>query len=172
MPLTPSLVVIAGLSLVLAIVSALAGLGWAKLRSMPLVHAAHLARQLAERQQALEELIERLERTAKRGREAVPLAAHPTGPPPVTASRRIDVPQPSAYTGPTLIAVPDLSAPPPDAPSKAGDELASRFGAIWQMAAQGVSSEEIARQSGQPIGQVELILGLRRQLAANAEGRP
>ncbi|HEX8204327.1 MAG TPA: hypothetical protein VF590_27865, partial [Isosphaeraceae bacterium] len=76
---------------------------------------------------------------------------------------------PGTGAGPTLIAVPDLAGPPGEAEA-ASAELARRFGAIWDLADAGAPAEAIARGTGQPIGQVELILGLRRQLAT-AEGR-
>jgi hypothetical protein len=64
---------------------------------------------------------------------------------------------------PRLIAVPNLA-------SAAGDReamlsgLSQRYAAIWTLADQGASAEVIARATGQPIGQIELILGLRRQI--------
>ena len=67
--------------------------------------------------------------------------------------------------GPTLINVPDLSFPPSAAPAISAD-LANRFGAIWAMADEGVLPEAIAHKTGLPVGQVELILGLRRPRAA------
>jgi hypothetical protein len=71
--------------------------------------------------------------------------------------------------GPTLISVPNLAAPPAP-PSEAAAELDRRFGDVWAMADSGVPVEEIARESGYPIGQVELILGLRRRLLAAEAG--
>ena len=77
--------------------------------------------------------------------------------------RRVDRAEPSAVAGPRLIAVPNLAVSAPVEES-ASLELRRRFGAIWDFADQGMAEDEIARQSGYPIGQVELILGLRRQL--------
>jgi hypothetical protein len=173
MPPTLELALIVTLAALLSIVSALAGALWWRQRSLPLVRAAHLARDLAERQRVLEELVERLERMGKRGRDAASVSpALPGGPLGRAPTLRVDPAQPSAITGPTLIAVPDLAAPvPPSPPAEAGAELASRFGAIWELADRGASAEAIARSTGHPIGQVELILGLRRQLAASTEGR-
>jgi hypothetical protein len=66
--------------------------------------------------------------------------------------------------------VPDLSASPAGAgqggdPAPAAAELAQRFGAIWRLAEEGATADAIARLTGQPIGHVELILGLKRHLA-------
>lgn len=56
--------------------------------------------------------------------------------------------------------MPDLA--PPTAPSaEVVAEMARRFGGIWDLADSGASPLAIARATGQPIGQVELILGLR-----------
>jgi hypothetical protein len=65
---------------------------------------------------------------------------------------------------PTLIAVPDLAAPEDGREHQAENELGRRHGEVWALAASGASPEEIARQTRQPIGQVELILGLYRQV--------
>lgn len=83
-------------------------------------------------------------------------------------SRR-DRPGLSVPKGPTLIAVPDLAPPSPGAVAMPAD-LARRFGAIWDRADSGASAEAIARDTGQPIGQVELILGLRRTRPAEHRG--
>jgi hypothetical protein len=42
--------------------------------------------------------------------------------------------------------------------------MSQRYSAIWTLADTGASAEVIARATGQPIGQIELILGLRRQI--------
>jgi hypothetical protein len=47
--------------------------------------------------------------------------------------------------------------------------LSQRYAAIWELAASGASPDAIARATGQPVGQIELILGLRRQMGASAE---
>jgi hypothetical protein len=164
------LALIVTLAVLLAVVSAVAGALWWKVRSIPLVRAARLSQELAERQRALEDILARLDVTAKRGTGLtgpyVPRSSilARSGP-----SHRADPPQPSAVAGPTLIAVPDLSAPARDRPD-ATAELARRFGSIWELADSGATADMIARTTGQPIGQVELIMGLRRRLAA-AEGR-
>jgi hypothetical protein len=62
---------------------------------------------------------------------------------------------------PKLIAVPDLSAPP--APeSDSAHALRLKYQEIWDQADSGLDAEAIARASGQPVGQIELILSLRR----------
>jgi hypothetical protein len=83
--------------------------------------------------------------------------------------RRIDRADPSAITGPTLIAVPNLVPPRSATTATAMAELVQRFGAIWDLVDAGASAEVIARETGYPVGQVELILGLRRQLAGAAQ---
>jgi hypothetical protein len=63
----------------------------------------------------------------------------------------------------SMIAVPDLAALP-DERDSASSPLSQRYAAIWALADQGASPEVIARATGQPIGQIELILGLRRHI--------
>ena len=78
-------------------------------------------------------------------------------------TRRVDAPMPSASAGPTLIAVPSLASLGSEAvASEAAGGLLRRFGAIWTLADSGESTGAIAGATGYPIGQVELILGLRR----------
>jgi hypothetical protein len=43
-------------------------------------------------------------------------------------------------------------------------ELSQRHAEVLSLSESGASADEIARQTGQPIGQVELILGLLRTL--------
>ncbi len=78
-------------------------------------------------------------------------------------AHRFDRAERSAVTGPTLISVPNLAATSPSVSSLANEELAQRFGSIWSLADAGLSPQAVATQTGHPIGQVELILGLRRQ---------
>jgi hypothetical protein len=66
------------------------------------------------------------------------------------------------FAEPKLIAVPNLSAGFDRQATHSG--LSHRHAAIWDLADSGASAEVIARATGQPIGQIELILGLRRQL--------
>src|SRR5262245_44042109 len=111
---SPELAAIVTLAALLAVVSAVAGAMWWRTRAVPLVRVAQLARELTERQRALEEVLGRWEKA--RAREA-PAGSHPGGPRAAAPAHRIDPPQPSVFTGPTLIAVPDLAAPPATAPA-------------------------------------------------------
>ena len=95
-------------------------------------------------------------------RRVSPLTPNPT---PRTTSR-VDPPQPPA---PTLISVPNLSTPSASSVSvEASAVLGRRFSTIWELADAGTSAEAIARATGHPVGQVELILGLRRQISTTA----
>ncbi len=81
-------------------------------------------------------------------------------------TRRVDRPVPA---GPTLISVPNLAAG--SIPSASADsDLASRYATIWEQAEAGAPAEAIARATGQPIGQVELILGLKRRRPPTRKG--
>lgn len=161
------LAVIVVLAALLAVVSALAGAFWWRSRSVALVRVAQLARELTERQRALEQLIEHWENS--RPRDSAAAAGLPGGPRgAAVVAHRIDPPQVSAVTGPTLIAVPDLAAaqaatlaPAPEVAA----ELQRRYGPIWEMADRGLAVEAIARATGQPAGHIELVLGLRRGLS-------
>jgi hypothetical protein len=64
---------------------------------------------------------------------------------------------------PTLIAVPQLGPGPTDKDAVASG-MSQRYAAIWALADNGSRADVIARATGQPIGQIELILGLRRQI--------
>ncbi len=50
--------------------------------------------------------------------------------------------------------------------------LSQRYAAIWDLADSGASPDVIARATGQPIGQIELILGLRRQYERQSDQYP
>ncbi len=80
------------------------------------------------------------------------------------ASHRVDSP---------LIAVPSLAAAGSEAVAhEAAAILTRRYGPIWDLADSGQAVEAIAGATGQPVGQVELILALRRQAGpALADGR-
>ena len=81
-------------------------------------------------------------------------AARPSPPTPHVA--------PTPQAGPTLIAIPGLPPAPASDPHGA-ETLARRYAWIWELVDAGESEEAIARKAGLPIGQVEVILGLRRQ---------
>jgi hypothetical protein len=147
---------------------AVAGALWLRMRTMPALQATRRARDLADR---LEAVVATLTRPEPRGRETEPatrrMGLGVSSPPSV----RIDAAERHA---PTLITVPDLSVSREDedaeAASTAAAELSSRFGAIWGRADRGESAESIARATGQPIGTVELVLGLRRQARSGSRG--
>ena len=64
---------------------------------------------------------------------------------------------------PRLIAIPNLASTASDREATLSS-LNQRYAAIWTLADTGASPDVIARATGQPIGQIELILGLRRQI--------
>jgi hypothetical protein len=66
-----------------------------------------------------------------------------------------------------LIAVPSLEPARLDRDVNV-NALKQRYAAIWALADSGATLENIARATGQPIGQIELILGLRRQIDGNS----
>ena len=71
---------------------------------------------------------------------------------------------------PRLITVPKLSAAQDRQAMHNG--LSQRYAAIWELAESGASPDAIARATGQPIGQIELILGLRRQMDVSRTNIP
>jgi len=72
---------------------------------------------------------------------------------------------------PALIAIPNLAGAPTDREASVSG-LTERYAAIWTLADSGGSPEVIARATGQPIGQIDLILGLRRQIDGTRTTRP
>jgi hypothetical protein len=106
--------------------------------------------------------------------EASTAAAAISGPlgPRRRPARRADFGRAATSAGPTLISVPDLATPPSiGSTSEVAAELDRRYGPVWLMADEGLTVDDIARETGYPVGQVELILGLRRRLVA-AEAMP
>jgi hypothetical protein len=81
-------------------------------------------------------------------------------------SNRSEATHTETASAPTLIAVPSLNAPTSERETSIGG-ISQRYAAIWSLADSGASAEVIARATGQPIGQIELILGLRRQIEAS-----
>jgi hypothetical protein len=63
----------------------------------------------------------------------------------------------------SLISVPNLAAGPEDRDSSS-NSLNQRYSAIWALADTGATPDVIAKATGQPIGQIELILSLRRHI--------
>jgi hypothetical protein len=76
---------------------------------------------------------------------------------------RVPGPSVGAPVEPPLIAVPNLAATNHDREATL-NSLTQRYTAIWTLAESGAAPDVIARATGQPIGQIELILGLRRQI--------
>jgi hypothetical protein len=73
--------------------------------------------------------------------------------------------RPDSSSEPKLIAVPNIEAAPTDREGNING-LKERHAAIWALADTGATPDVIARATGQPIGQIELVLGLRRQIDA------
>jgi hypothetical protein len=171
MPLHPSLALVlaAVLGIAMACVVMALGVLWARVRALPVDETTRLVDDLARRQQSIEVLLSRLD--VGRGpamespREAGSSAAGVEAPP----GQRVDPAAATAVGGPTLIAVPSLSASDANASTAVAEELGRRFGAIWALADAGETAEAIARTTGHPVGQVELILGLRRQLSQSSQ---
>jgi hypothetical protein len=67
----------------------------------------------------------------------------------------------------SLISVPNLEPARSDR-GVTVNGLKERYATIWELADSGATIEQMARATGQPIGQIELIIGLRRQI----DGRP
>lgn len=174
MPPLPLAAAILFLSALLAIVSALAGMLWWRLRTLRACQPIEaLTRELAERLREVEMVLERLATTE----EPAPSPNQKPGLPPLHFPKspapgwRIDpAGSDSSTTGPTLIAVPNLAGPLTEILESTAEELTERYRPIWEQADSGESPEAIARSTGLPIGQVELILGLRRQLPASGPG--
>lgn len=61
---------------------------------------------------------------------------------------------------PSLISVPDMTLQTENETDAAS--LAQKHGDVWTMAERGLDAAEIARATGRPIGQVELIVRLHR----------
>jgi hypothetical protein len=127
---------------------------------------------LAGQCRALQGRLERCEAAFKNHRVDGPIkAAGSLRGWPITASTQFErsaqgraaIPSADLADDPPLIAVPNLASLPPDRQATLG-ALSQRYAAIWSLADNGASPEVIARATGQPIGQIELILGLRRQI--------
>ncbi len=156
---------------VLSIVVALVVAIWVRIRSLPL--ARHVD-ELAARQRILEEFVSKANPGRSDRTDAFLASSKHPCPPKFRRShapRRMDDAAATAVSGPTLIEIPNLTSQASKVTESAASELATRFGAIWEQADAGESAESIARSSGQPIGQVELILALRRQLTAHSGSR-
>jgi hypothetical protein len=173
----PSLVLV--LSAILGILAAILLIALGALlsrhRSAPLRDTTRLVDDLSRQQNSIVELLSRIEEGQNRNQDRA-RADHPsvqmtpavaTVPEPM-ATPRVDPGEATAVGGPTLITVPALSLSASGAAAEAAaaaEELGRRFGAIWGLADAGATADAIACTTELPIGQVELILGLRRQLS-------
>lgn len=165
MPPVLELALIVTLAVLLAFVSAVAGALCWRLRYSPHEPLERLVRELADRQRRIERALARLDSEEEVESPDTPSSRRQR----VSSHLRFDPPERPPAPGPTLIAVPDLAAPDDRRDSKGPDpDLSRRFGAVWQLADSGASAEAIARATGQPVGQVELILGLRRPRSRSA----
>lgn len=165
MGMTMELAALLTILTLLIAVSALGGALWSHSRSLPRVRALRLAEQLAALLPTVELLVARLE-------NAKPAAIEPENRVPASASLRVDRPAATALRGPTLIAVPDLARSTTSSPNQEfAEELARRFSNVWALADAGQTTEAIARQTGQPSGHIELILGLRGRIGQNRAPR-
>jgi hypothetical protein len=134
--------------------------------------AAFLLRGLDRRERRLEHRLVELRRRIAQlecrlepsGTTKIPEPAHaaPTGPRAAARDAAQEAREWPARA--TLIAVPDLAREAAPGDPQAGEELGQKHREIWALAEAGTPIEEIARQTGQPIGEVELIVGLRRRL--------
>jgi len=120
--------------------------------------------ELADRHRTLEARLARIEAAAAQATMATLTRPSASG-----TIRRVDRGGSMNSGGPTLISVPDLATPPASS-SEAAAQLDRRFGSVWAMADAGMPPEALGRETGHPIGQVELILGLRRRLPAAGAG--
>lgn len=147
------------------VVSALAGAFWSQARLSTGARDPGLAERLEALSRALEVLVSKPETIQTLAREAGRGSVEPASDRPIV---RMDRPEIGAAAGPTLIAVPDLTrASASSAPVEAFQEWARRFSHVWALDDLGRSIEAIARETAQPIGHVELILGLRRRIGRN-----
>lgn len=167
MPPAPLVILIAILGSALAAQSAACVVLWRRVRALtpiptpspPVAPRGAIAARLDEVERRYKTLEDRLARVE--GSASGALGAHPGGP---RGRRRVDRGEP------TLIAVPNLAARPSPA-SEVASGLGRRFGDVWALTDAGVPVAVVARETGYPIGQVELILGLRRRVVAG-EGGP
>jgi hypothetical protein len=164
---------VAATSLLLGVVCPLVAWWAINNRQARLEH--HLERRIGElthQLQAMEFRLERFEDTGKtpaaegnpvRSQQSRPRWSGPSWPTIGTQQRHDPAATRVDASEPPLIAVPNLAAAANDR-DVVVNGLTQRYAAIWSLAASGSSAEVIARATGQPIGQIELILGLRRQI--------
>lgn len=125
--------------------------------------AEELMDRLAARTEAqadrLEALIARAEESQQRLAEVNETAARPPVQPVPPPAQPIAA-QPGFAPAPVYAAA--VVEPKPRAPVAAELTTGDRYQNVYQLADQGLSSAQIAKQLGQPKGEIELILGLRK----------
>jgi hypothetical protein len=125
-----------------------------------------------QRLSLVESRLERLEkRTSSPSRDKAPSGSAPSVPSPMAKKKApgqfaSEGRRPGQQGGVTLIAIPDLAAVEPQTDKNDERALDLRHAEIWSMLDAGVPGDEIARRTGQPMGQVELIIGLYRQVSS------
>lgn len=149
-------------ALALLCLSATGIVAWIFVRRME-----NLRRVTQERFEELNRKVRRIE--ARLGEQAEgPRTARTTGPsPPAPFSSRRPADRAPAPATSTLIAIPNLAATERPEDPQVESDLSQRHAEVWTLAATGSSPEEIARQTGQPVGEVELIVGLYRQIRSS-----
>ena len=126
--------------------------------------------ELDARMSLIESRIDRAGNTERAGDLRTRQAARSHGPQPsarvdgASSMRQDDPSERVPSGGPTLIEIPDLAAREHEPDPQAERELGQRHAEVWTLAEAGTPPAEIARQTGHPIGQVELIVGLFRRL--------
>ena len=158
-------------------------LGWVALlhrRSRAAREGERRFQELGEQCQALRSRLERCESTLRAGARRIAaarllpspgaLTSVPAGPIARRRAGRNGEPAVDGIHEPRLITVPKLSAAQDRQAMHNG--LSQRYAAIWELAESGASPDAIARATGQPIGQIELILGLRRQMDVSRTNIP
>ncbi len=164
----PSLVLalFAVVGLATAVSLILLGAIWTRIRALTLDETSRHVAALARRQESIEAVLRRLETARNSGGTEPASASNPVG-----VNLRVDRGETGGGRGPTLIAIPSLAEnrePGAGSSDRATEavvaDLTLRFGPIWDRAEAGESVGAIAQASGLPIGEVDLILGLRRRI--------
>lgn len=150
-----------------ALVCATLIMAWASIALSRQVGAAKSASDaLSRRLDELSLRIRTVEARKLKSRGDDPTTPKPKPAPSVACPVSIHRPDPAetaSISTPRLIAVPSLATVGSEAAAtRAAGELSRRFGTIWTLADAGEPADAIALATGHPIGQVELILGLRR----------
>ncbi len=156
---------------IIVLAAATLALAWVALRLSNRNASANAAAELlARRVDALSLRVRQLETSRERA-EASAKAKR------AARNVRVDSGRNTQESGRTLIAVPSLaSRGSGEIAAAAAEELSRRFGTIWNLSQAGRSIAEIASETGHPVGEIELILGLKRStdsahLAETSQGR-